>query len=45
MALTVEIKPDLSAFRAATVEEIMETVQCDRSTAEQLREHYWMVPR
>lgn len=45
MALSIEIKPDLSAFREATVSELMDTVGCDQATAEQFLEHFWAVPR
>jgi hypothetical protein len=45
MAVTIAIKPDLSAFREASVDEVMAAVQCDRATAEQFLEHSWAVPR
>jgi hypothetical protein len=43
--VTIRVKPDLSAFREATVSDIIYAIGCDRATAEQFLEHYWAIPR
>lgn len=45
MAITIEVKPDLSAFREARVAEIVEAIECSQVTAQALLEKFWVVPR
>jgi len=45
MPVTVQIKPDLSAFREATINDIVSATGCDMLTAQSLLEHFWVVPR
>ncbi|AER47468.1 hypothetical protein SEA_TELAVIV_39 [Mycobacterium phage TelAviv] len=45
MAITVEVKPDFSAFRGATVEEVVAAVGVGEATAEKLLEHFILFPR
>lgn len=45
MAITVEVKPDFSAFRQATAEEIAAAVGCDEVTALAVLASYTVLPR
>src|SRR5512139_3896244 len=45
MAIHVEVRPDFSAFRTPTADDIAETVGCDLATAAALLEHYTVLPR
>ena len=44
MAITVEVKPDLSRFRQASAEEIANEIGCELETARKLLEHYTVLP-
>jgi hypothetical protein len=45
MAITVEVKPDFSAFRMPTADDIAEKVDCDLETAQRILESYTVLPR
>ena len=45
MAIMVQVKPDFSAFRQASVSAVMAEVGCDEATAEALLEHFVVLPR
>lgn len=45
MAISVEVKPDFSAFRTPTVQDIVAEVGCDEVIAEAFLEHYTVLPR
>lgn len=44
MPITVEVKPDFSAFRAPTAEEVAARIGCDLAVAEALLENYIVLP-
>lgn len=45
MAITVAVKPDFSAFRMPTKEELAEQLDCDPALVEKLLENYTVLPR
>lgn len=45
MAITIEVKPDFSAFRTATVDDVIVATGCDELTAQALLEHFTVLPR
>lgn len=45
MAITLEVKPDFSAFRTPTAQSIADTVGCDLETAAKFLELYTVLPR
>lgn len=45
MAITVEVKPDFSAFRTPTVEDIVAATGCLPAVAELLLENFTILPR
>lgn len=45
MAITVEVKPDFSAFRTPTAQDIADKVGCELTIAELLLELYTVLPR
>jgi hypothetical protein len=45
MAITVEVKPDFSAFRTPTAQEIVDEIGCDPVIAEAFLERYTVLPR
>lgn len=45
MAITVEVKPDFSAFRTATAADIVAETGCSEQVAEALLERFTILPR
>ena len=45
MAITVDVVPDLSRFRTATVEEIIAETGCSEQVAEALLERFNVLPK
>jgi hypothetical protein len=45
MAISIEVKPDFSAFRMPSVEDIVAEIGCDEATAQAILEHYTVLPR
>lgn len=44
MAITVEVVPDFSRFRSATVEEIVAETGCSEQVAEAMLENFTVLP-
>lgn len=45
MPISVEVKPDFSAFRTPTVEDIVAETGCSAQVAEAMLEHFTVLPR
>lgn len=45
MTITVDVKPDFSAFRTPAAEDVAAAVGCDLDTARKLLENYTVLPR
>jgi hypothetical protein len=45
MPISVEVKPDFSAFRTPSAEDIAATIGCDEKTAQAFLEHFTVLPR
>lgn len=45
MSISVEVKPDFSAFRTPTVADIVAEIGCDEVLAEAFLEHFIVLPR